>query len=284
MSEHTQASPSAPLRVISYGGGVQSTALLVLAVQGKLGKVDAALFSNVGDDSENPETLRYIKDYAVPLGHAGGVPVVIVERVRRNGQRETLRQRLRLASQNHSVENYVIPLRGDDGAPLFRRNCTVDFKVRVVERWLRQRGASRGHKAITMIGFSFDEAIRVGNGGGSRISTPEYPLIEKRLTRDDCARIILRAGLPLPPKSSCYFCPYKRPSEWRRMREQTPELFEQAAVIEDEMNTLRVAKGRGLVWLTKFNGPLRDVIDTSQQHLDFGTGPGETCDEGYCWT
>lgn len=273
------------MRIISYGGGVQSTALLVLAVQGKLGPIDAALFANVGDDSENPATLRYIEQYSLPLGMCGGVPVHVLSRVTRKGTVETLRMRLRAAAANHAVENYVIPLRGDDGAPLFRRNCTVDFKVRVVERWLREHGVSKKNKAETLIGFSWDEAARVGNGGGSKISTPAYPLLDMRATRDDCKRIITDAGLPLPPKSSCYFCPYHRPSEWKRMRVEEPELFEQAALIEDEMNTLRLAKGRGLIWLTKFNGPLREVIDTSQQALDFGTGPGaESCDEGYCWT
>jgi hypothetical protein len=34
------------MRVISYGGGVQSTALCVLATQGKIGQIDAALFSH----------------------------------------------------------------------------------------------------------------------------------------------------------------------------------------------------------------------------------------------
>ena len=48
------------MRVISYGGGVQSPALLVMAARGELGKVDAALFCNVGDDSEHPETLEYV--------------------------------------------------------------------------------------------------------------------------------------------------------------------------------------------------------------------------------
>ena len=34
---------------ISYGGGVQSTALIVLAATGRI-HADAALFANVGDD------------------------------------------------------------------------------------------------------------------------------------------------------------------------------------------------------------------------------------------
>ena len=56
------------LTVISYGGGVQSTALVVLAATGRLGKVDAALFSNVGDDSEEPATLRYVRMVSDPVG------------------------------------------------------------------------------------------------------------------------------------------------------------------------------------------------------------------------
>ena len=48
------------LRSFSFGGGVQSTAALVLQAQNKLPKsYDAFLFSNVGDDSEHPETIEY---------------------------------------------------------------------------------------------------------------------------------------------------------------------------------------------------------------------------------
>lgn len=52
------------LKIISYGGGVQSTALIVLAIQ-KI-DFDFALFSNVGDDSETPGTLEYIRNVIRP--------------------------------------------------------------------------------------------------------------------------------------------------------------------------------------------------------------------------
>ena len=48
------------LRTVSYGGGVQSTALLVLAAQRQI-DYSIFLFANVGDDSENPATLRYLE-------------------------------------------------------------------------------------------------------------------------------------------------------------------------------------------------------------------------------
>jgi len=46
------------LRAISYGGGVQSTALVVLAAQGVI-DFPLALFANVGEDAE-PDTIRYV--------------------------------------------------------------------------------------------------------------------------------------------------------------------------------------------------------------------------------
>lgn len=49
------------LRTISYGGGVQSTALVVLAAQGVI-DYPVALFSNVGDDSEYPATIDYVRN------------------------------------------------------------------------------------------------------------------------------------------------------------------------------------------------------------------------------
>lgn len=41
------------LRVFSFGGGVQSTAALVLAAQGEI-DFTAFIFANVGADSEHP--------------------------------------------------------------------------------------------------------------------------------------------------------------------------------------------------------------------------------------
>ena len=60
---------SEPLRVVSWGGGVQSTALLVLAAQGKV-DYQRFVFANVGEDSENPDTLRYIAEHSRPYAES----------------------------------------------------------------------------------------------------------------------------------------------------------------------------------------------------------------------
>lgn len=62
------------LRVVSYGGGVQSTALLVLAAQGRI-DFPTFLFSNVGDDSEHPATLEFVRNIAIDYGAAHGITV-----------------------------------------------------------------------------------------------------------------------------------------------------------------------------------------------------------------
>jgi hypothetical protein len=96
--------------------------------------------------------------------------------------------------------------------------------------------------------------------------------------------VIVRAGLPVPGKSSCYFCPFRKPSDFARMRRDRPELFAKAAALETTLNARRARLGKDAVYLTRFARPIADVVAGAQPEMDFGTGPGETCDEGYCWT
>ena len=267
-----------PLSVISYGGGVQSTALVVLATQGEV-VASHALFANVGDDSEHPATLRYVRDVMAPWAAGRGVEVVTLDRRRRDGTVETLWGRL----MREGSRSLPIPVRMANGAP-GNRQCTHDFKMRVVARWLQAHGATRATPATVMIGISWDEFHRIGNKKAGPYERPYYPLIDRRLTREDCKRIIERAGLPVPGKSSCFFCPFHRPSFWATMRRDEPELFAKSATLERTLNARRVVLGKDPVWLTRFNRPLTDIPE-AQPALDFGTGPGaEGCDDGYCWT
>lgn len=95
------------MRVISYGGGVQSTALIVLAATGKIGHVDAALFANVGDDSEHPDTIRYVREVATPWAARHGLTIHELKRHRRDGSEETLLGRL----ERPELRSIDIPVR-----------------------------------------------------------------------------------------------------------------------------------------------------------------------------
>jgi hypothetical protein len=69
------------LRVVSYGGGVQSTALLVLAAP-RVIDFPVFLMANVGHDSEDPDTPAYLHRYAQPYAENHGIQLQVIDRRR----------------------------------------------------------------------------------------------------------------------------------------------------------------------------------------------------------
>lgn len=266
------------LRSISYGGGVQSTALLVLAAQRR---IDFPLFlmANVGDDSENPRTLEYVEQYAKPYAAAHGIELVEVQRRRRDGTTETLLQRLERAGSR----SISIPVRMANGAP-GNRQCTADFKIKVIGKWLKEHGATPDNPATVGVGISVDEIHRANNRRVEAHEVITYPLLDLGLRRTDCARIIREAGLPVPPKSSCYFCPFHRPETWQDMRREQPAEFEKACQLEDLLNARRDELGKDHVYLTRFNRPLREAIPDGVDLLPMFDESDGLCDSGWCMT
>lgn len=262
------------IRAFSYGGGVQSTAALVLAAQGII-DYPLFLFSNVGDDSEHPGTLRYVRDVAMPYAQAQNIELMELRRVMRDGTRRTLLQE----TLDENLASIPVPLRMSNGMPGMR-SCTKHFKVKVIAGETKNRGATPANPAVIGLGISIDEWQRVGTATGATWQRVEYPLIDLRLDRAACVSIITRAGLPVPPKSSCWFCPFKRPSEWQRMKVEEPGIFMNAVVFELDMAAKRRAMGKKPLWLTRFARPLHEVIgDQSMLDLD---GEDDACESGHC--
>jgi hypothetical protein len=263
------------IQALSYGGGVQSTAMLVLAAQGEIPH-RLALFSNVGDDSEHPATLAYFHQVAMPYAEANGIELVELRKYRRTGESESLLQRL--MRDDSSVG---IPVRmSNSGAP-GNRNCTLDFKIRVIAKELKRRGATKDDPADMALGISLDEYQRMRTESGIPHERLTYPLIDLRMSRQDCINLIESAGLPVPPKSSCWFCPFHSTSHWRRMLKDEPELFAQSADLERMLNERRRNLGKDPVWLTRFLRPLDEAVTDDGQLPLFDDGG--SCDiAGYC--
>ncbi|GAA0904051.1 phosphoadenosine phosphosulfate reductase [Virgisporangium aurantiacum] len=274
----------AGLQVVSYGGGVQSTALLVLAAHGRI-DFRVFLFANVGADSEDPATLAYLETYAKPYAAEHKIELHELRRVRRDGSTETLYGRL----TKPGSRSLPIPVRMSNGAP-GTRSCTADFKIKVIGRWLKTHGASSAAPATVGIGISLDEIERVNNRRAMPYERPVYPLLDHQppLRRIDCQRIISAAGLPIPPKSACWFCPMRRSATWSTMRRDRPALFARACDLETQLNERRATLGRDPVWLTRYNRPLATVAAAQDtipglDVADVGTWD-EPCDNGACFT
>lgn len=262
---------------VSYGGGVQSTALLVLAANRQI-DFDLFLMANVGDDSESKDSLDYVRNVAVPYAAANGIELVILDRVKRDGTIETLRGRL----MREGSRSIPIPMRVNTvGAP-GTRACTADFKIAVVGKELRRRGATTADPATVALGVSVDEIQRAKPGIDPRAAYQRrvYPLLDIGLHRSDCARLIADAGLPVPPKSSCYFCPFHSTEAWRDLKRKRPEDFEDACQIEYVMNERRKRLGKDPMWMHRSLIPLREAIDDQRQL----PGMGDDCDSGWCFT
>lgn len=356
-----EAGSRGPLRTVSYGGGVQSTALLVLRAQGRL-DFDTFLFSNVGDDSEHPDTLKYVEHVAQPFAAHHGIELHELHRVKRDGSTETLMTRLLepkvcrpckgTGKRDVPLEEDVdlpdgssttvaltecpacdgtglvesrslpIPVRMSNGAP-GNRSCTSDFKIKVIARWLKAHGATEAQPATVGIGISLDEIQRANSRHVEPYEKVVYPLVGigeetgLKLRRDDCMRVIreeplpdhlageLRAKadagllpsstvaqlrisdftrMPVPPKSSCYFCPFHKPAAWADLARETPDLFDKAAELEATLNRRREMLGKDHVYLTRFAMPLRQAIDTDADLLPLFDESDGDCDSGHCFT
>lgn len=265
------------LNVFSFGGGVQSVACLVLAAQGQL-DYQHFVFCNVGEDSENPATLAYYRDYALPYAQSHALNLFELRYIRRDGEEDTILKRL----TRPGSRSIGIPVRMSNGAP-GRRSCTVDFKIKQVDRWLCRAGAVSSGARVGL-GISFDEWQRV-RYPLTDPETPwkqrEYPLVDRRIDRAQCLEIIRRAGLPIPPKSSCWFCPYHSLRVWQEMRQSQPELFQQAVDLETVINDRRASLGRDRVYFSSKLKPL-DQATTAYDQLSL-FDDDEICESGYCF-
>jgi len=195
--------------ILSYGGGVNSTALIILLVNA--GWKGDVVFSDTG--CEWPDTYCFMDffetDWLKPRG---------LEIVRLKGM-PWQRYKNGMPLVDYCELMSVIPMAAV-------RWCTQRWKVEPLHRWADGRDY--------MIGISAEEARR--QPGAIR------PLVDMGIDRDECVEIIQAEGLSVPRKSGCYICPFQRNSQWRELWERYPELFNRTVRLEASVQ--RKTEGR----------------------------------------
>lgn len=183
---------------LSYGGGVNSTALAILLVRGKLPQYNPwrILFSDTGE--EKPETYAYIRDHFTPWLESHGKTLEIVRPAESVLQRW---ERLKVT-----------------GSRLLRA-CTVEGKIRPIEKHIAANGGG-----VSLIGVDAGEAHRMP--GKVR------PLVDLDIDREQCEKIIAEEGLPSPGKSGCWCCPFMRVGDVIQLARFEPCKFERIAKLE----------------------------------------------------
>jgi hypothetical protein len=114
---------------------------------------------------------------------------------------------------------------------------------------------------IQWIGISTDEFHRAKPSREPWIKH-RFPLIEKRMSRNDCLKWMLAHGYREPPRSACVYCPFHGVAEWRRMQLEEPKEFAKAVALERDLQTIKASTDnmRGVPYLHRSCKPL-DTID-----------------------
>lgn len=211
--------------VLSLGAGVQSSALYLMFLNGHTWpKPDFAVFA---DTQAEPESvyrwLAKLKD----LGH-DQIPIHVVS----EGD---------LAAQARSEFN-PIPLhsRKNGKQSIGARQCTNQFKIRAVTRGIRRALGYKPrhhmkHKIYLNIGISFDEIERVREPSLRWIENV-YPLVNLKMTRQQCLAYLERYGLGDAPRSACWMCPYRSNKDWRALKEKDPADWAKALAFDKACN------------------------------------------------
>jgi hypothetical protein len=223
------------LLVVSYGGGVNTIAVLVVLANAGL-RPHAIVMADPG--SERASTIDYRELVARPfLARVGFPDVTVIERRDEAKHRPRAWRFETLRSELERTKNLPSIAYGP-------KKCSAKYKGEA-QRWWSQRQEwaraewSAGRKLVRVIGYDIDEMRRVRGVDSPLTWEPNafaawYPLVDLKMDRDDCARAIAAAGLPVPEKSACYFCPSNTLEEWQTLRRENPVLFADAVRMSQE--------------------------------------------------
>ena len=226
-------------RYLSFGGGVNSTALMLLLLD--WGIEFEAVYADHGADW--PET----RDYVAMLKERG-YPITVLE-TRRAG----------LPLYDYYLKYQLLPIR-------WMRHCTSAYKVKPLKAYFQK-------PCVTYLGIDAGEPHR---GTPSRVEDEEreYPLVDEGIDRKGCEDIIKGHGLPIPRKSGCFVCPFQRVGQWKELLTRHPDLYCKARALEEAANRRITAGGKPPIYLSNTGRPLSAVAMEDQLDLFGERTPG----------
>lgn len=109
------------------------------------------------------------------------------------------------------------------------------------------------------IGISLDEIQRAKPSRDPWIYC-RWPLIERRMPRLACLGWMRSHGYPEPPRSACWFCPFRSNREWRYLRDNDPEDFAKAVEFDQTGRAIRGGTNwKSMPFIHKSCVPLEDA-------------------------
>lgn len=258
-----------PKYFISWGKGVQSTYLCMLAVEDKI-TVDAIVTAETG--WEHPHTYE-VEKYYNRIFEDKGIPVL----------------KAFYADIHNDLEGKfgtTLPVFSSPTGGMLNRRCTGEYKIEPLRMCIRKfmglrldnKGRTLRNTAIMYLGISYDEFTRMKDSNRAWIKN-EYPLVDRRISREDCINYFMDNNLLVPGKSSCVICPYKSNKSWQVTKTLYPEEFRLACEFDKKLRQSNKDRNGGRdLYLHKKLQPLEEVVfDNSEKQEDY------SCESGYCF-
>jgi hypothetical protein len=255
------------MKVVSLGWGIQSTTLAFMSALGDLPPIDAAIHADT--THERSATYAFAERWT-PWLEAHGVHVITTRADANRLDRWKTSLMVTIPAFTWGAGDHI---RGQ-----MRRQCTDDWKRAPMRRWLQAN--RHGQPVEQWLGISLDEWQRARDSDRQYIGN-RYPLIEMRMTRNDCANWLERHGLEVPSKSACVFCPFHNDQAWREMKCENGLDWQEAVRVDE---AIRKARPPYDLFVNRHLLPLVDVnLSTPQDHGQLELWQ-EVCESGYCWT
>lgn len=297
------------LNVLANGEGAQSMCLLILRAEGKI-KGDVSITADTGwefdrlwSNGKRGTAKEYFEEIIVPLCLKYGIDFRFTRSLDKNGNElPGLGEYMEAVGLSGNTKNINIPMFGSKGGRVMQR-CTDKMKIRACRQEARRMGAktaliaqgihlgeaSRRVKGIFLRsedGFSIyqttlERKIKQPDGSKIKVDVPikwlnhYYPLVDLGMNRNDCQRMIVKAGIPYLLSTECDGCPHKDFPRWERT---SPSVLEKLCKIEDQF--------KGQFFFTDRRIPLMEAIaamrkdreenpERFESEPDFGCGNAE---------
>lgn len=257
------------LKVLSFGGGRQTVAIVAMCLNGEFEKPDHIIFADTQCESKTTYVYNeFIKQKLKGTGieyHQVSIGNIVENSLSRN---------------KFASIPFFTKMDGEPG--MLRRQCTNEYKIQPVYQKIREIIGLKPYQRYDgivelWIGYSADEikrADRMIKNKKVKWITPRFPLIEKKIYVDNCIEYLKRIGWGEPEKSACWMCPFKSDLEWKKQKEYYPDEFAKAVKYEKEIKNHKVSI-KSDVYLHRSLKPLDQVEFDSQSEL-FG------CKWGVC--
>jgi hypothetical protein len=206
---------------VSFGGGVQSTAVAMLVInnhpdlKAAMGEArpELWLFSDTGDEPQAVyDHVEVMKKLILDAGmeFATVSAGVLSEHVLGKASK---------GERGISLPPLFVSTMGNDTMPV-RRGCTRDFKVKPLDAYAKGHfDVPRGYKGDVFVsqwyGISSDEGQRM-KISQDRWRVFEYPLVRMGWSRRKCLDYLAALGIDAP-RSACVYCPFHSAEEWQKV-------------------------------------------------------------------